>query len=82
MAHPLAGEYIAGVLGKVKKKIAIEGNYSAQMAGIIKERTGISMDYFILKWNGRPMTSDEVYDALLLIMQDKAPARQVLTFGA
>ncbi len=82
MAHPLAGEYIAGILGKGKKKIAIEGNYSAQMAGIIKERTGISMDYFVLKWNGRPMTVDEVYEALRLIMLNKAPVRQVLTHGA
>jgi 2-oxoglutarate ferredoxin oxidoreductase subunit alpha len=39
------------------------------------------MDNYVLKWNGRPMSSDEVYEALKLIIQDKAPKRQVLTHG-
>ena len=81
MPHPLSKEYIAEVLGKAKKKVMVEGNYTAQLAGIIAEQTGINMDYFVLKWNGRPMSSDEVYEALKLIMQDKAPKRQVLTHG-
>jgi len=81
MLHPLPKEYIAEVLEKAKKKIVVEGNYSAQLAGIIREQTGIAMDYFVLKWNGRPMSSDEVYEALRLIMQEKAPKRQVLTHG-
>jgi 2-oxoglutarate ferredoxin oxidoreductase subunit alpha len=68
-------------LGKAKKKIIVEGNYTAQLAGIIKESTSVDMDNYVLKWNGRPMSSDEVYEALKLIMQDKAPKRQVLTSG-
>jgi len=59
----------------------VEGNYSAQLAGIIREETGIAMDYFVLKWNGRPISSDELYEALKLIMQEKAPKRQVLIHG-
>ncbi len=82
MPHPLPKEYITKVLGKASKKIDIEGNYSGQLAGIIREKTGILMDYFVLKWNGRPMSSDEVYDALLRILQDKAQVRQVLNCGS
>jgi len=82
MPHPLPREYIAKVLAKASKKIDIEGNYSGQLAGIIREKTGVLMDYFVLKWNGRPMSSDEVYDALLRIMQDKAQVRQVLQGGS
>ena len=82
MPHPLPKTYIEKVLGKASKKIAIEGNYSGQLAGIIREKIGIRMDFFILKWNGRPMSSDEVYEALLLIMNNKAPERQVLTGGS
>lgn len=82
MPHPLPKEYITTVLGKASKKIDVEGNYSGQLAGIIREKTGIAMDYFVLKWNGRPMSSDEVYGALLRIMQDKAPERQVLNGGS
>jgi len=81
MPHPLPKEYIAELLGKAKKKIMVEGNYTAQLAGIIVEQTGMHMDYFVLKWNGRPMSSDEVYEALKLIMQERAPTRQVLTHG-
>jgi len=81
MPHPLPKEYMVEVLGKAERKIIVEGNYTAQLAGIIAEQTGVNMDYFVLKWNGRPMSSDEVYEALKLIMQDKAPKRQVLTHG-
>jgi len=82
MPLPLPKAYLTEKLGKVKKKIIIEGNYTAQLAGVIREQTGIVMDYFVLKWNGRPMSADEVYEALKLIMQEKAPERQVLTHGA
>jgi len=81
MPHPLPKEYIAKVLEKAEKKVVVEGNYVAQLAGIIREQTGIAMDYFVLKWNGRPMSSDEVYESLKLIMSGKAPKRQVLTHG-
>jgi 2-oxoglutarate ferredoxin oxidoreductase subunit alpha len=78
---PLPKAYIAEKLGRVQKKIIVEGNYTAQLAGVIREETGIAMDYFVLKWNGRPMSADEVFEALKLIMQEKAPKRQVLTHG-
>jgi 2-oxoglutarate ferredoxin oxidoreductase subunit alpha len=82
MPLPLPKNYIAKKLRKAKKKIMVEGNYTAQLAGVIREETGIAMDYFVLKWNGRPISADEVYEALKLIIQEKAPKRQVLTHGA
>jgi 2-oxoglutarate ferredoxin oxidoreductase subunit alpha len=82
MVHPLPKDYIAEVLSKAQKKIAVEMNYSGQLAGIIREKTGIEIDYYVLKWNGRPMSTDEVYEALKMIIQEKAPKRQVLTHGA
>jgi 2-oxoglutarate ferredoxin oxidoreductase subunit alpha len=81
MPLPLPKEYLAEKLGKAQRKIIVEGNYMAQLAGVIREETGITMDYFVLKWNGRPMSADEVYEALKLIVQEKAPKRQVLTHG-
>ncbi len=82
LIHPLPRERIAKSLGKAKTKIAIEMNYSGQLAGIISEQTGIFMDYYILKYNGRPMTTTEVYEALRNILLNKAPKRQVLTHGS
>ncbi len=82
MPHPLATNSISEILGAARKKIIIEGNYSSQLAGVIREKTGIAMDYFVLKWNGRPVAVQETYDALKLIMQGAAPRRQVLTHGS
>jgi len=81
MPLPLPKQYLTEKLSKAQKKIIVEGNYNAQLARVIREETGITMDYFVLKWNGRPMSADEVYEALKLIMQEKAPKRQVLTHG-
>lgn len=81
MPLPLPTAYLAEKLGQAQKKIVVESNYNAQLAGVIREETGVVMDYFVLKLNGRPMSSDEVYEALKLIMQDKASKRQVLTHG-
>jgi 2-oxoglutarate ferredoxin oxidoreductase subunit alpha len=82
MVHPLPKEYLANVLGDAKKIIDVEMNYSGQLGEIIREKTGIPMGFHVLKWNGRPMTTTEVYDALKLILLDKAPERQVLAYGS
>jgi 2-oxoglutarate ferredoxin oxidoreductase subunit alpha len=82
MMHPLPKEYIANVLANAQKIIDVEMNYSGQLGGIIREETGIPMGFHVLKWNGRPMTTTEVYNAIKLILLDKAPKRQVLTYGS
>jgi 2-oxoglutarate ferredoxin oxidoreductase subunit alpha len=82
MIHPLPKEYLANVLGNAQRIIDVEMNYSGQLGGVIKEKTGIPISFYVLKWNGRPMTTTEVYDAIKLILLDKAPERQVLTYGS
>ena len=82
MVHPLPKEYIANMLQGAQKIIDVEMNYSGQLGGIIREKTGILMGFYVLKWNGRPMTTTQVYDAIKLILLDKAPKRQVLTYGS
>jgi 2-oxoglutarate ferredoxin oxidoreductase subunit alpha len=82
MIHPLPKEYVASVLNPAQIRIDVEMNYSGQLAGIIREKTGIAIENYILKYNGRPMSSTEVYEALKNILLKKAPKRQVLTHGA
>jgi 2-oxoglutarate ferredoxin oxidoreductase subunit alpha len=82
MVHPLPKDYIANILKKAQKKIDVEMNYSGQLGGIVRAKTGILMDFYVVKYNGRPMTTTEVYDALKLILINKAPERQVLTYGS
>ena len=82
MVHPLPKEHMTNMLQGAQKIIDVEMNYSGQLGGIIREKTGIPMSFYVLKWNGRPMTTTEVYDAIKLILLDKAPKRQVLTYGS
>jgi 2-oxoglutarate ferredoxin oxidoreductase subunit alpha len=82
MIHPLPKEYVSETLCMAEKRVDVEMNYSGQLAGIVKEQTDIVMDYYVLKYSGRPMSSDEVYEAVKLILEGKAPKRQVLTRGS
>jgi 2-oxoglutarate ferredoxin oxidoreductase subunit alpha len=82
MVHPLPSRHIIKTLQKAERIIDVEMNYSGQLGGIISEKTGIPLDFQILKYNGRPMTTTEVYNALKLVLMGKAPKRQVLTYGA
>lgn len=82
MVHPLPKEYVAKVLSNASMKIDVEMNYSGQLAGIIREKTGILIDNYVLKYNGRPLSSTEVYESVKNVLLKKAPKRQVLTHGA
>ena len=81
MIHPLPTGYISQSLNTAKKVIDVEGNYLGQLAGVIKEQTGVSADYYLLKYTGRPMSTTEVYAGLENILRGRAPVRQVLTYG-
>ncbi len=79
---PFPTEPISKALEGKKRVIDIEDNYTGQLGQVIKEKTGIAPNYQILKYTGRPMTTTEVYDALKLILTDKANERQVLMYGS
>lgn len=82
MLHPLPKEYVTNALAKAQRIIAVENNYSGQLAEVVREKTGISANFRVLKYNGRPMSTTEVYVALGNILRGQAPERQVLTYGS
>jgi len=82
MLHPLPKEHVADVLRTAEKIIDVENNYLGQLGGIIREETGFSANSYVLKYNGRPMTTTEVYDALRNILRGQAARRHVLTYGS
>ena len=81
LLHPFPAVEFSRLLQRAKRIIDVEMNYSGQLAGIIREKTGIRIDDLVLKYNGRPMTSDEVYGAIKNTLAGKATKRQVLTHG-
>jgi 2-oxoglutarate ferredoxin oxidoreductase subunit alpha len=82
MIHPFPKEQVAGLLKPAQRVITVENNYSGQLAEIVKEETGIVANFRVLKYNGRPMSTTEVYDALKRILLNQGEERQVLTYGS
>jgi 2-oxoglutarate/2-oxoacid ferredoxin oxidoreductase subunit alpha len=82
LINPFPTEYVKSVLSKAKRIVGVEMNYSGQLIGVLREKTCIPVDQLVLKYNGRPMSSEEVYEAIKAIAGGKAPKRIVLKHGA
>lgn len=82
LLNPFPFERVLALIGDHKQLVDIEMNYSSQLGLLFSENTGISMDHLIVKYNGRPISSSEVYNALMRIMSGEAPRRIVLEHGA
>jgi 2-oxoglutarate ferredoxin oxidoreductase subunit alpha len=82
LMHPFPSELVKSMLKGTKKVIDIEMNYTGQLGSLLRQRTGLEAHYQIVKYNGRPMSLDEVYNAVKRIVRGDAPRRQVLRSGA
>jgi 2-oxoglutarate/2-oxoacid ferredoxin oxidoreductase subunit alpha len=82
LLNPFPIERVRTLIGNYKQLVDIEMNYSSQLALLISENIGISMDHLIVKYNGRPISSSEVYNALVRIILGEAPRRIILKHGA
>jgi 2-oxoglutarate/2-oxoacid ferredoxin oxidoreductase subunit alpha len=82
LIYPFPTEYVKQVLAKSKKIVGMEMNYSGQLIGVLREHTCIPVEQLVVKYNGRPMSCEEVYEALKSIAEGKAPKRVVLHHGA
>ena len=82
LLHPFPSEYAKSLVKDAKTIIDIESNYIGQLGQLFKQNLGRDVDYFILKYSGRGMTSTEIYDSLKKIIENTANKREVLTHGA
>jgi len=82
LINPFPSTEVLAFLAKARRRIAVEMNFGAQLASVVREHTGVAMTHFILKYNGRPMSNTELYEALRSVVKGKAPKRTVLTRGA
>jgi len=81
LLHPFPASLLETLIRGSKILVDIEMNYSAQLASMIEQRLKRKIDYTVVKYNGRPMSSSEIYNALKLIISGNAPRRQVLENG-
>ncbi|HWM50411.1 MAG TPA: 2-oxoglutarate ferredoxin oxidoreductase subunit alpha, partial [Thermoplasmata archaeon] len=82
LIKPFPVAEVTKFLAKAKRRIGVEMNFGGQLASVVREQTGIQMTHLVLKYNGRPMSNTELYDALGPILHGKAEKRTVLTRGA
>lgn len=82
LLSPFPFERVRTLIGGYEQLVDIEMNYSSQLGLLISENIGISMNYLVVKYNGRPISSSEVYNTLMRIMLGEAPRRIVLEHGA
>ncbi|MDQ3967699.1 MAG: 2-oxoacid:acceptor oxidoreductase subunit alpha [Thermoproteota archaeon] len=82
LMHPFPSELVKSMLKDAKTVIDIEMNYSGQLGSLVRQYTGLEANYQIVKYNGRPMSLDEVYNGVKRIIHGDAPRRQVLRSGA
>jgi len=81
LLQPFPTDYIKSLLKGAKIIIDIEANQSGQLGSLLNEHLDSKVNYYILKYTGRPMTCTEIYDSLKKILQNKAEKKQVLTYG-
>ncbi|WP_337863769.1 2-oxoacid:ferredoxin oxidoreductase subunit alpha [Nitrososphaera sp.] len=82
LLSPFPTELVEKMLADAEQVIAVEMNYSAQLAFMVRQHTGRNADNLVVKYNGRPMTLEEVYNAVKRILNGNAPRRQVLKSGS
>ncbi len=61
---PLPVEKIRPLLVNAKRLIAVEGNYTGQLATLIRMTMGIGVDTKILKYDGRPFSPEYIISKL------------------
>ncbi len=81
LLHPFPKKLVVKLIGGSRFLIDIEHNKTGQFGSIVKREILRDIDFYVLKYNGRPMSLSEVYTALKLILENKANKIQVLNHG-
>jgi len=77
MMSPFPADEVLKYL-KGKEIIAVEQNYSGQLAELIRQKTGLETNARIVKFNGRPIAYEELIEAFSAVPKKR---RVVLTYA-
>lgn len=81
LLHPFPTETMKKFLKDAKLVIDVEMNYTSQLGSLVQQNTGREIDYKIVKYNGRPISTTELYIALKAILSGNNERRIVLDGG-
>ncbi|HVE36918.1 MAG TPA: 2-oxoacid:ferredoxin oxidoreductase subunit alpha [Nitrososphaeraceae archaeon] len=81
LLHPFPTETVKKFLKDAKLVIDVEMNYTSQLGSLVQQNIGREIDYKIVKYNGRSMSTTELYIALKAILSGNNERRIVLDGG-
>ena len=81
LLHPFPTGTIKKFLTNARLIIDVEMNYSSQLGSLVQQYTGREIDFKIVKYNGRPMSTTEIYIALKAILSSNNERRIILDGG-
>ncbi|MFQ5926825.1 MAG: 2-oxoacid:acceptor oxidoreductase subunit alpha, partial [Terriglobia bacterium] len=64
LLHPFPSQLVEAILRRARKILCVESNYSGQLAGLLREKTGLRVHHRVLKYDGRPFSEDEIVAAI------------------
>lgn len=67
--HPFPALQTAEVIKNAKKTLIIEGNKTGQLEELIREQTGLTIDHFFRKYDGRPFYPEEIVNEVKKILK-------------
>ena len=75
---PFPTEEMMPLLEAATPLVVVESNFSGQLAQLLREQTGRASDYLVVKYNGRPMSGQELYQAFKSVHAGTSERRVVL----
>lgn len=78
LASPFPTEIVKRYLAEARIVIDVEQNYSGQMASVIAQNTCFNIQNKVLKYNGRPISQDEVYESVKQIIANPEKNRRLV----
>jgi 2-oxoglutarate ferredoxin oxidoreductase subunit alpha len=81
LMNPFPTALLERMLFDTKILVDIEMNHTSQLGSLVKQYLHRDSEYRIVKYNGRPMSTSEIYNALMSIIKGNAPRRIVLEHG-
>jgi 2-oxoglutarate ferredoxin oxidoreductase subunit alpha len=66
---PFPAERVKEILEKSKKVLLVENNATAQLGGLIREQTGFDIKNRLLRYDGRAVLPEEIYDKVKEVLK-------------
>ncbi len=77
--RPFPTDAVEKILGKAKKIVSVECNYSAQLADLVQEKTCVRVARRVVKYDGRPFSQNEVVSGVLKALKGKGERVVIVT---